>query len=108
MVEYPAEKVTLQVADTSIVSEYHWQEIEKKTRLNDGGHIDWVQVLCNADIRLLEEIQTVLQKENIYQGFITGRFDSETKQALTTYQKQNDLPVGNLDFATLDAMHINY
>lgn len=98
------------VRDTTQTSQFKMTEIFSKTVEKPGGHIAWVEVVCESDItkNLANEIQSFLANENYYTGNITGILGIETKSALKKYQEENGLPVGNLNFETLEAMDISY
>lgn len=70
----------------------------------------WIEVLCPGEVTQLvvHQVQNALRAEDYYQGTNSSRLDEETKDALTAYQKDNGLPIGNLDFNTLDMLRISH
>jgi peptidoglycan hydrolase-like protein with peptidoglycan-binding domain len=53
----------------------------------------------------VEQVQQKLQADNLYSGKIDGRLGPETRQALRSYQKQNNLRVtARLDRETHDSI----
>lgn len=92
---------------------FEWKLITKRILEKKGGFTDWREILCAEKVTsyTIQKIQEALASE----GFLTissgeekNRFGSKTKEALINFQKENDLPVGNLDLKTLDALGIHY
>ena len=77
--------------------------------LNTDGTMAWQEVLCGDKITtaVVREIQTKLVAA-AYDIPISGVMNKEAKAALTKYHKDNNLPVGNLDIKTLDALGIKH
>lgn len=75
-------------------------------------YTEWKEVLCENKVtdNTISDIQNAL----IDRGYLLPKFrvDSqfgyETKNALKKYQRENQLPIGNLDLVTLDALGIYY
>jgi peptidoglycan hydrolase-like protein with peptidoglycan-binding domain len=59
---------------------------------------------------LIQQIQQVLIYNNyaIDENELNGTFGPKTQSALALYQRQNQLPIGNLNIKTLDHMAIEY
>ncbi|MFN0173063.1 MAG: peptidoglycan-binding domain-containing protein [Saprospiraceae bacterium] len=74
------------------------------------SNIEWREVLCGekAFVTTIRQIQEGLKKEGYYQETADGEMNARTKAALTKYQRDKGLPVGNLDFETLDSLNIRY
>lgn len=99
------------VKKPSKTDQYIWETIVLRDYSLNEGYIEWKEVLCADKVTayLISEIQEKL----IARGFLVDfpkedRIDSSTKEALQAFQKENNLPVGNLDFETLDALGVNY
>jgi len=53
---------------------------------------------------MLRNLQNKLKAAGHYNGAIDGRMGGNTKIALSKYQEENGLPVGNLNIKTLKQM----
>ena len=71
---------------------------------------EWREVVCSDDItpELIGNIQTVLVVKgyDIGESGVTNVLGEETKAALVRYQKENNLPLGQMDFKTLKSLGI--
>jgi peptidoglycan hydrolase-like protein with peptidoglycan-binding domain len=56
----------------------------------------------------VRQIQAALVKAGYEPGPTDNIMGARTKAALTKFQKDKGLPVGNLDFETLKALGVNY
>ncbi len=70
----------------------------------------WREFLClisyNDDFSSIKNIQKALQQKGYYSGSIDNILSNSTKYALVRFQKDNELPIGNLDFETLRALGV--
>jgi len=69
----------------------------------------WIQVLCDMDVsKLLFRIQTELKRE----GYLNRPFESyngeRTKKALSQYQRDNNLPIGNYNLQTIRKLGVRF
>jgi hypothetical protein len=112
----PAETqaVTIRVVKTpaSIASEEIVAEttgITKRKLIKPGGFSDWREVLCGEKVTgyTIRQIQIALNKAGYNVGTPDNEMGNKTKAALTKFQKDHNLPVGNLDMETLKALGIN-
>ncbi|MBX2872140.1 MAG: peptidoglycan-binding protein [Saprospiraceae bacterium] len=73
-----------------------------------GGFTEWREVLCPADVNsyTIRTIQRALKSRGYDCGPVDNILGAQTKAALTKFQKDNGLPVGQLDFETLRALGI--
>ena len=79
--------------------------------VKQGGFTEWREVVCEGDITrdLVRKVQQAL----ISRGYDVGtagadnRMGAATKAALVKFQKENGLPVGQLDTETMRALGIN-
>jgi len=112
LVEIPAEYKTYNVLlDTTQTSNYHIETITTKTTIiSTGGFTEWKEVVCEEDRtdKLIKEIQTALSDKEYSGGLINGIFDDKWNQALVSFQKENELPLGQLDTETLDYLEVQY
>ncbi len=97
------------VTDTFMVEEFEVVTETFKIIDTPGGNREWVEVLCQKDIDsdFLFNLSQQLSERG-YEHTFQGKFDSSVQLALTTFQKNHQLPVGQLDFRTLDYLGINY
>ena len=111
LVEIPAEYEEYKIVkDTSQTSDYELVEVQEKSLARVGGFTEWRTVLCKAQITnaMVNDIQMALKNQELFSSDITGNICPNTKSALTKFQKRNKLPVGQLDFETLDALGVAY
>jgi len=97
------------VKDSNGINDEIVEEIYTYKERVGGGDIGWVEIVCQADVgsSMLKEVQNILNEEGyLNTQFITGRMDAEVRKALTQYQEENNLPVGNLNIKTLEAMGV--
>ena len=72
-----------------------------------GGNIAPVEVLCQKDYPMyIRPLQERLSSLGYDVGTIDGVLGWKTKNALTTYQTENNLPIGQLDFVSLKHLGI--
>jgi hypothetical protein len=84
--------------------------ITKRKLVKPGGFTEWREVLCGEKVTgyTVRQIQAALTKAGYDPGPSDNIMGARTKAALTKYQKDKGLPVGNLDFETLKALGVNY
>ncbi len=85
--------------------------ITKKRIVSAGGFTEeWREVVCKSDItpRLIEQVQRALMSRgyNVGAAGADNVMGQATKDALYKFQKDNGLPVGNLNFETLRALGV--
>lgn len=91
-------------------TEFEWKTyVETKVR---NGYTKWFEVLCvdKVNTSTITQIQKALREEGYlkYSGTKDKQLDSETKEALKQFQRDFNLPVGNLDLETLAALGVDY
>ncbi len=109
LVEVPEEAEEFKILlDTSQSKNYEIKNIQYDLVTDQGGYTAWIEVLCEKDLtkQLIGKIQNALKENNFYEGKITLVYDAETKNSLTSFQQENNLHVGGLDFETLDVLGI--
>ena len=58
-----------------------------------------------APNQVIADVQSALQQDGYYSGPVTGALDDQTRAALATYQRDNDLPItGNVDESTVESL----
>lgn len=82
--------------------------VTKTVLVSKGGYTEWREVLCEADLTTerITSIQRALKAAGYDPGPIDNIFGSQTRAALTKYQRDNGLPVGRLDKQTLNALGV--
>lgn len=73
-----------------------------------GGYQAWREVLCGDQItsQRIISIQQALKARGYDPGPLDDVFGAQTKAALITYQRDNGLPVGNLNLETLEHLGV--
>lgn len=98
--------------DAEVVVTKKGPEFETISIVNvkNGGFTEWKEVLCPADITsyTIRQIQNALAAKGYDPGPIDNVLGSKTKSALTQFQRDNNLPVGQLDLQTLAALGIQF
>lgn len=82
--------------------------VTKRRLVKPGGFTEWREVLCGDQItsHTIGQIQQALLNRGYDPGPIDSKLNERTKAALTKFQKDNSLPVGNLDMETLKKLGI--
>lgn len=111
LVETPAQTIKyLTVKDTSTTSNYRIVKEEIKVITKKGGSTDWKEVVCKND--QTPAFYTSLLKALFREGYNVDPnstiLSQRSKNALVKYQKDNNLPAGQLDIETLDALGVNF
>ncbi len=101
------------VVDTTLNKEFINKEIEYEVLISRGGYTEWKQVVCDVQIskKLYRDVYSAL----IERGYSIGGninhiegFMPETKAALIKFQKDNNLPMGQLDLETLALLGVEH
>jgi len=98
-----------EVVDTNTIKEFKVSKIDITKLTEQGGHTEWKQVVCDNQItnNLSQNIQIALVDRGYIYTVVKGkRFNPETKAALIKFQRDNALPVGQLDYETLEALGV--
>jgi hypothetical protein len=99
----PAETIQIEVPAS-------YKKIMEKRMTKSGGYTDWREVLCGA--KLTSERIRQIQNALISKGYSVGTagadnvFGEDTKTALKKFQADNNLPQGNLNMETLNALGV--
>ena len=77
--------------------------------ISKGGYTNWVEVVCDTDIDsyLIKRVQQKLNDLGYGSGTPDGIMGANTRRALEKYQADNNLPVGNLNIATMQKLGVN-
>ena len=84
--------------------------VTKRKLVRRGGFSEWKEVLCGEKVTgyTVRQIQDALRKAGYYKGTSDNTMGPGTKAALTKFQQDKGLPVGNIDFETLKALGVSY
>ena len=99
------------MTDTSQSDEYYIETGIRKRFLKPGGYTEWREIICEDKITPTITRNLIVAVRNAgydIPNTITALSETRFKAALTKYQKDNGLPVGQLDLETLDALGIEY
>ena len=79
-----------------------------KTLIKQGGNTVWKEVLCENQINgnTILSIQRALKNRNYDIGNFDQILGPQTKAALAQFQRDNGLPVGQLDIDTLNLLGV--
>ena len=70
----------------------------------------WEEVVCGQHInsKLIRKVANALQSKGYKVDVFAEFMDSQLKAALSKFQKENKLPMGNLNIKTLNALDVSY
>ena len=85
-----------------------YMDVKERRLVSKGNFTVWTEILCaskttNSKIR---DVQRALDARGYDPGPIDGVLGIKTQTALKQYQKDNNLPLGNLNLETLKALGI--
>lgn len=109
LTETPATKKTLKILlDTTQSKNFESIPIKTKTLIRAGGFEQWKPVLCEEEITsdIISQLATKLTQNGFEVNPNTSSITPEFKNKLNEYQKSKDLPIGSLDYETLDSLQI--
>ena len=96
------------VKDTSLTKKYIWQEINVNSLTTKGGYTEWREVVCESDLTddLLGSIENALNLHGYDPGSDLSFSSLKFKSALTQFQKDNSIPVGQLTIETINLLGV--
>lgn len=102
------EIVRFAVKDTTLTTDFIWIEEEKKNLVSKGGFTEWREVVCANELssKFYENITSALIENGFQLNPLNNSASQEFKAALIKYQENNYLPVGQIDFETLQSLNI--
>lgn len=109
LIEVPAITKELKIlVDTTQSLNYELQSIDYKHIVSKGGFMEWKEVLCKKNIskQIIGQIQNSLKENGYFRGTESFELDRKTKNSLAKFQEDNKLPIGHLDYETLDILGI--
>jgi len=100
-----------EVLDTNLIKDFDTKLYEVTELVEPGGFTEWIEVICNND--LSNSVVAKIHAELYSLGYELSdkaptKINKKMKAALTKYQKDNQLPIGQLDIHTLEALGINF
>jgi len=87
-----------------------YKKVKEKRLTKKGGYTVWTEILCadQTSSSTVRKLQRALRAEGYSIGVVDGVLGTRTQTALKQFQINNNLPVGNLNIATLNALNVNY
>jgi len=87
-----------------------YRTVTKRQLVKAGGFTEWRTVVCDTDMtpQLVRKVQSALIAKgyNVGSAGADNRMGTATKEALVKFQKDNGLPIGQMDYETLRALGI--
>lgn len=110
LIETPALTKEIKILkDTSQSSNYKIEKIEIEELVEKGNYTEYKLILCKQEITksIIEDIQNALRIKGYFDGANSFEFDNRTRQSLVDFQRDNFLPVGNMNLETLEFLGIS-
>ena len=87
-----------------------YKTVTKRQLVSKGGMSEWKEVVCNSNVtpQLTRAVQDALRARGYNPGPSDNIMGESTKAALIKFQREQGLPIGQLDFETLKALGVNY
>jgi len=84
--------------------------VTKRQLIRKGGFTEWREIVCGSDVttQMVRDVQNALRTRGFDPGPADNVMGAKTKAALVKFQRENNLPVGQLDFETLRALGVDY
>jgi len=84
--------------------------VTRRVLVKKGGFTEWREVVCADQVTnvTVRKIQEALRSRGYDPGPADNVMGARTKAALVKYQKDNNLPVGNLDVETMKSLGVSY
>ena len=85
-----------------------YKEVEEKRLSKKGGYTVWTEILCanKTSASTIRKLQRALRAEGYSVGVVDGVLGTRTQTALKQFQTDNQLPIGNMNMETLEALGI--
>lgn len=89
-----------------ITTPAQYKTVSSKRVVSSGGYTGWVEILCAAKTsdNAVTQVQKALNAKGYNVGAADGIMGIKTRAMLVQFQKDNNLPEGNLNIATLKAL----
>ena len=115
MIPAEYETVTRRVVKTpattrSIDIPAEFTTVTRRNLVRKGGFTEWREIVCasNVTTSMVRAVQDALRTRGYDPGPTDNVMGARTKAALVKYQKEEGLPVGNLDYETLKSLGVDY
>ena len=84
--------------------------VSRRQLVRKGGFTEWREIVCPDKVttQMVRQVQNALRKRGYDPGPTDNILGSRTEAALVKYQRDNNLPVGKLDYETLRSLGLNY
>jgi len=114
--EIPAEytsrsfrKLATPASSRSIDIPAEYTTVTRRVLVKKGGFTEFREVICEGDVTnvTVRKIQEALRSRGYDPGVSDNVMGARTKAALVKYQKDNNLPVGNLDLETMKSLGVS-
>jgi len=99
------------LADTVTIKDFEYKYVENKVLKSRGGNYDFQPALCSDKVNqvMISKICFKLAaKGYIARTQCKGKLDENFAKGLNEFQKDNNLPIGGLNYVTLDKLKIRY
>lgn len=109
LVTKPAEFIKLKLlTDTTQTPNYEIRSIVAKRLVENASSQNWEEILCANKVteKIINSIRTALSEKGYQFTSQQPQIDSEVKSALLDFQKKYNLPQGNLNLKTLEALGV--
>jgi len=113
LVEVPGESIELYVVtDTSLTKDYELKSLNTEVLIKNGAGNEWREILCQNQITvelyedLIQQLSERNYEFNLNENELIG--PEEIMETLEKFQRDTNLPVGNLNIETMDALEIIY
>ena len=85
-----------------------YKEVFEKKLAKKGGYTVWTEILCanKTSASTVRKLQRALRAEGYSIGVVDGILGTRTQTSLKQFQIDNELPVGNLNIKTLEALGV--
>ena len=107
LVTTDAEYSTPEIITTGVDGEEQLHVVTSLTEVS-GGYTEWKEIICHNKVnkKLIKKIALSLNERGYSHPMPNRRMSSEMKEALIRFQKDNELPVGQLDLETLSFLEV--
>ena len=87
-----------------------YKTVSERKLVKKGGFTVWTEILCanQTSTSTVRSIQKALNEMGYNAGPVDGVLGLRTQTALTQFQTDKGLPLGNLNLETLQALGVNY
>ncbi len=85
-----------------------YKTVTKRVLVQAGGYSEWREVACKSELtgNKISRIQQALNAKGYSVGAVDGILGKGTMNVLKRFQRENNLPIGNLDRQTLRALGV--